>query len=468
MTKNPFATQSVSRRPALPTIIQPLHGAYDAARRAWNLAADQRPAGIAIATTADQVREAVLFARAHGLRVVPQSTGHLAAALPDIGDALLVRTALHDDVEIDPVARRARVKAGALWEEVVEAAAEHGLAAMHGSSPDVGVVGYSLGGGLSFYAREHGLAANHVTAIELVTAEGELVHADVSQNADLFWALRGGGGNFGVVTAIEFDLLPIRDVYAGALFWPLGHAREVLRTWTRWTRTAPDEITTSLRVLRLPDMPDVPEPLREVPVITVDGAFSGDAATGERLIAPLREAAPTMIDTWATVPAAGILRMHGDPEDPTPALADHALLDELDDAALDAFLAQTDEASGSPLLIAELRQLGGALAEPPLGAGSRGHLDGRFALFAVGVPMTPEVGEAVETALVALVEAMRPWANDRVYMNFAERGGEAEPGFTPEGYARLAEIRAAWDPDEVFVASHRIAPATEEVKAAAA
>jgi FAD/FMN-containing dehydrogenase len=459
-------TLSISRRPALPIVIQPLHGGYDAARQAWNLAADQRPAGIAVATTVEQVREAVLFAREHRLRVVPQTTGHLAGAMGDISDALLVRTDLHDDVEVDPVARRARVKAGALWEDVVEAAAPHGLAAMHGSSPDVGVIGYSLGGGLSFYARAHALAANQVRAIELVTADGEVLRADAEHHADLFWALRGGGGNFGVVTAMEFDLLPVPEVFAGALFWPVSHAPEVLRAWVAWTRTAPNAVTTSLRVLRLPDVPDVPEPLRAVPVITVDGVYLGDADAGEALLAGLRAAAPAMIDTWSTIPSADILRLHGDPEDPTPVLGDHALLDELDDAAGEAFLARVGEDSGSPLMIAELRQLGGALAAPPADAGARGHLDGRFALFAAGVPVTPQVGEAIEAALVELVETMGPWANDRLYLNFAERGGSAEPAYTPEAYARLAEIRAEWDPGEVFVGSHRIAPAERTARAA--
>ena len=459
LAMNPLTLTAPSRTRPLPTIVQPHHEFYDRVRLAWNLAADQRPAAVAVATTVEQVQEAVAFAREHGLRIAPQSTGHLAIALPSLEDALLLKTHLHDEVEVDPDTQTAYVKAGAIWEDVVTAAAPYGLTAPHGSSPDVGVTGYVLGGGLSFYAREHGLAANHVLAIDVVTADGEHRRVHPGQEPDLFWALRGGGGNFGVVTGVVLSLLPYDEVFAGALFWPAAEAENVLRAWMRWTRTAPTTITTSARLLRLPPLPEVPEPLRDVPVVTIDGVFLGDEADGAALIEPLRAVAPAMIDTWATVPAPAVMRLHGDPEEPVPALGDHALLGDLDDDGIAAFVAAAGEESGSVLLAAELRQLGGAASTPPAHGGARGALDGNFALFAVGVPVTPEVGEMIEADLERLLDAMAPWANGRVYLNFAEKGGSAERAYAPETYARLREIRAAYDPDEVFVASHRIAPA---------
>jgi hypothetical protein len=450
-------TSTTHRAPSRPLVIQPVHGGYDRARAAWNVAADQRPAGIVEARTPAEVRDAILFAGEYGLHVAPQTTGHLAGAMPALDRAILLRTKLRGEVEIDAGARRARVPAGAEWEEVVVAAAAHGLSAMHGSSPNVGVVGYLLGGGLSFYARRHGLGANHVLAIEVVTADGTLRRVDHEHEPDLFWALRGGGGNFGVVTAIEIGLLPYTEVFAGTTFWPAAQARDVLQAWQAWTRDAPDAVTTSARILRLPPIPEVPEPLRGVPVVAVDGVVLPGAGDPAELIAPWRSAGEPMIDTWAAGPPTQVLRMHGDPEPPTPALGDHALLGELGEAGMDAFIGAAGEDSGSSLVIAELRQLGGALAAAPAGAGARGHLDGRFALLGIGVPMGPVAGAEIEAHLALLTGAMADWDTGRMYLNFHERGGSAETSFGPEAYARLAAVRRAYDPDERFVASHRIA-----------
>jgi FAD/FMN-containing dehydrogenase len=441
-------------------IIQSLHGAYDAERQAWNLAADQRPDAVVTARTAQDVREIVEFARERGLKIAPQGTGHMGAALPHLGGTILLKTRLDDTIEIDPVARRARVGAGALWEDAVAAAAEHGLLTLHGSSPNVGIVGYSLGGGLSFLGRKYGLAANHVTAVEIVTADGEHVRADHDRHADLFWAVRGGGGNFGVVTALEFELFPLETVYAGAWFWPVEHAREVVSRWIEWTRTAPDAVTTSLRLLHLPPLPEVPEPLRNVPVVTIDGVVIGDEANGERILRDLRDIAPAMIDTWASVPAPALLELHGDPIDPTPAACHHLLLDELDDDAVEAFVSSLEPHLGSTIVGGELRQLGGALASAPADGGARASLDGSYAFFAFGVPPVPSETAAIDEALDGVAAALAPWDTGRVYLNFAERGGAADAAYSDDGtYARLAEIRAQVDPDELFVASHRIAPA---------
>ena len=436
--------------------IEPHHGGYDEARRAWNLHADLTPAAVVTATSAAEVQVAVRYAADRGLRVVPFTTGHLATALPDVSDALLLRTELTAAVEVDPVARIARVPAGAVWEDVVAAVAPHGLSVMHGSSPDVGVVGYLVGGGLSFYSRHHGLASNHVVAVEVVTADGELRRATAIEHPDLFWALRGGGGNFGVVTAIEIELLPYATVFAGAAFWPIADAATVLHAWHRWTLTAPTTVTTSFRFLRLPPIPEVPEPLRGVPVVCVDGV-AVDEADGAAMLARLRGAAAPMIDTFATVPADGVLRMHGDPEQPTPGIGDHRLLGELDEQGLAALVAIAGDGADCPLLIVELRQLGGALAAPPAHAGVRGHLEGRFAFFAIGVPMVPELEQPIFATLHALATVLEPFDTGRRYLNFDERGGSARRSFDPRSYEQLVEVRATFDPDRRFVASHEVA-----------
>lgn len=251
---------------------------YEDARRAWNLAADQRPAVVVLAESAADVGDAVRFARSHGMRVAPQSTGHGAMALEPLDGQLLLKLSRMRRVDVDPTRRKLRVEAGAQWQDVTVPADEHGLAALAGSSPNVGVIGYTLGGGLGWLARRYGLAANSVTAVELVTADGRLARIDADHEPELFWAVRGGG-TVGVVTAMEMDLYPVREVYAGALFFPIARSAEVLQTWRAWTDTVPDEMTSIARILRLPPLPDIPEHLRGQDFALVEAAYLGDART---------------------------------------------------------------------------------------------------------------------------------------------------------------------------------------------
>jgi hypothetical protein len=433
----------------------PTDPAWDQARMAWNVAVDQRPAAVAQATSADDVVAAVEFARDHGLRVAPQGTGHGAAAMPDLADTLLLRTSLMNGFSIDPARRVARVEGGTIWEPVAQAASEHGLIALHGSSPNVGVAGYTLGGGLSWLARKHGLAANSVTAIEVVTADGD--HRRVDGDDDLFWALRGGGHGFGVVTALEFALQPVTEIYAGSLFWPGAAAPEVLHAYREWTASLPDELTSIARLLRLPPLPEVPEPLRDVPVVDIGLAFDGDAATGEELIRPLREALTPMMDSVGTVAPTELLRLHGDPEEPVPAVGHHAMLGELPAAAVDALIEVAGADSGSRLIGVELRHLGGALARPSGDHGALGALDAEFLLFGVGIAGDPDGARINTERLDAVVEAMAPWANGNSYLNFAEQSGhDCSTAFGAASYERLQLIRRAVDPEGLFVGNHLI------------
>ena len=436
----------------LPPLVLPDSPHYDAARQAWNLHSDQRPAAVCVATTTAHVQAAMAYARAHDLRVAAQTTGHLSATLPSLEGTLLLRTALHDGVvEVDPAERVARIKAGARWGDVVEAVAPHGLAVMHGSSPSVGVVGYLLGGGLSFYGRTHGLAVNHVRAFEVVTPDGSLRRVDADNGAELFWALRGGGGAYAIVTAVELGLLPYAEVTGGALFFPAEQAGRVLRAWHEWTKTAPDTVTTTFRLLCLPPIPEVPEPLRGVPTVCVDGVAL-DAPEGARLERLLRSVAEPIMGGFGPMPSAAVVRLHGDPEEPVPAIGDGILLEQLDAWAIEAFLRVAGE--GSPLLAAELRHLGGALAAPPAGAGARGHLEGKFLMFGVGIPDAPAPAAELDAYLDVYLGAMAPWATGTRFTSFAERRRSLATCVPDEALARLARIRAAVDPDEVLVPSH--------------
>ena len=441
-----------------PPVILPEHDAYDAARQAWNLAADQRPAGVVQAHSASDVVGAVALAAELGLQVAAQSSGHLAAALPDLDRTLLVRTAI-GGVEVDPVARRARIGAGAIWQDVIDAITPHGLAALSGSAHDVGVVGYTLGGGISWLARSEGLAANRVAAIEVVTADGRLVRCDAGDEPDLFWALRGGAGSFGVVTAIEIDLLELTEVVAGMTIWPAGQAREVLAAWAAWARRAPEAATTAFRLLRLPPLPEIPEPIRDTPVVVLDGAVTGDDREADAAtLDVLRRAGTPIMDTWAPMSPAGLVQIHMDPPQPVPGIGHGILLEDLDAAAADAFLEAGDPEVVSPLLMVELRHTEGAIARAPQGGGARSALEGRYSFFAVGMPMDPSAAEAIEAKVEGLLRALAPAATGTVYLNFADRGGPAESAYPAEVYARLRELRGVWDPAERFVGSHRIAP----------
>ena len=430
---------------------------YDTARMPWNVAVDQRPAAVAVPRDVADVADVVRAAAAAGLRVAPQGSGHGAAALAEggLGDVVLVRTTDLTAVSVDPVARTARVEGGALWQDVVEAVAPHGLAALHGSSPDVAVIGYSLGGGLGWYARKLGLATNSLTAVELVTADGSLVRADAHQHEDLFWALRGGGGSFGVVTAVEFRLYPVPDVYAGLLLWDRERAPEVVRAWATWSAQSPDEVTTSLRVMSFPPLPQLPDFIRGRQVVVVDGAVLADDATARALLEPLRALGPEL-DTFARVPSASLTRLHMDPEGPTPAVAGAVVLDALPEEAVAAFLAEVGPGSTSSLLAAELRQLGGALGRHHPGGGALARLDGAYAGFFVAMAPTPELATLGRQDARRLAAALEPWSSGRSFLNFTEERTDTSTAYEPTAWERLRAVRAQVDPGRLFVANHPI------------
>ncbi|MBV8948798.1 MAG: FAD-binding oxidoreductase [Solirubrobacterales bacterium] len=443
------------------TVVGPADAGWDAARQAWALAVDQQPAAVALPESAADIVAIVNFARERGLRVAPQATGHNAHPLEHrLANAILVKTERMRAVDIDPTNRRARAESGAVWMDVIVPAAEHGLAAMAGSSPDVGVVGYTLGGGISWLSRRYGLAANSVTAVEVVTPDGTHLRTDRDQHPDLFWALRGGGGSFGIVTAIEIELRPITRVYAGAMFWPQGRAREVLQAWREWTQQElPDEVISVGRVLNIPPFPEIPEPLRGRSFVALEAVYLGDEAEGAELISPLRALAPE-IDTFSTVPAAALSHLHMDPDHPVPGKGDGMLFSEMPAKAIDAFVAAATGDSGSALLSAEIRQLGGAIARPAPEHGALGSIDAPYIMFAVGMTPTPELRDLVQTQVAGMQETLSPWSTPHFYMNFSERAIDSRLLY-PHAYTyhRLRAIKAEYDPGDMIQSNHPIPPA---------
>ena len=435
-------------------VVAPYDDGWDEARRAWHLAVDQQPELVAVPESAEDVVAIVEFAREHGYRVAPQGTDHNAPALGDLAGTILLKTHRMRGVTIYTNRRTARVEAGALWIEVVEAAAEFGLAALAGSSPDVGVVGYTLGGGLSWLARKHGIGANQVTAVEIVTADGALVRATRDNEPDLFWAVRGGGGNFGVVTAIEFNLFPISEVYAGILWYPVERAAEVLKAWRAWTDTVPDEMTSVGRILQLPPIPEIPEPVRGKSFVVVEAIWLGREDEGAALLEPLRALGPVM-DTVATMPVEGLSRLHMDPEQPTPAIADGGMVDVVDDELIDRLVAHT---IGTPLLSVEIRHLGGAVARARPEHGALASFDAPYAVFSVGITPTDELHAAVRRSIDAMEEALAPWQSRHTYLNFAGSKRDPRTLFTETAYHRLRRVKAKVDPANMIRSNHELEP----------
>ena len=436
-------------------LVLPGSEGWDEARTAWNLAVNQEPVAVVLAESARDVAETVKAAGAAGLRVAPQGTGHAASSLGDLSGTILLRTIRMRGVEIDPHDRRARIEAGVIWQEVTDAAAEHGLAALAGSSHDVGVFGYSLGGGLSWLGRKHGLAANAILAAEIVDAEGRCRRIDNENDPELFWAIRGGGGSFAVVTAIEMRLFPITEVYAGVVFFPIERADEVLGAWLEWSKDTPDELTSCGRMMRFPDVPFIPEPLRGNAFALVEAVYTGDAAEGEALVAPLRELGPAM-DTFRVMPARELSSLHMDPPGPVPGVGDGRLLGPIDRDAISALVASAGAESGSSLLSVELRQMGGALDRSAPGDGAATFAGTGAALFAVGMAMTPEMYAASERDAHRVIEALSPWDSGRDYMNFRESRSNGERLFSGDRFERLLAVKQRVDPDDRFRSNHPV------------
>jgi FAD/FMN-containing dehydrogenase len=418
---------------------------------------DQRPAVVVEAGSAADVAQAVRYARAHGIRIAPQSTGHGAGPLEPLDGAMLLRTTRMRTVHIDPAARTARAGAGAVWQDVTVPAAQHGLAALAGTAANVGVTGYTLGGGLGWLARRHGLAANSVTAAELVTPDGDLVRADADHEPDLFWAVRGGGG-IGVVTALEMRLYPVRDLYAGDLFFPIQRAAEVLHAWREWTATVPDEITSIAHLLRLPSLPQLPEPLRGRAFAMVEAAYLGDAGTGTELTQPLRQLGPEL-DTFATIPPPALGQLNMDPDQPVPARADGALLADFPAAAIDALVGLAGPDTGTLLASVEVRHLGGALARPAPGGGAQPSIDANYLVAAVGATPTPDLAAAVHAQAHAVKDALAPWHASYGYYNTEETPVPASAVLPAASYRRLQKVKAAYDPGQAIICAHPVQPA---------
>lgn len=422
----------------------------------FNLAVTHRPAVVVGATCAADVAAAVRWAAERGLSVAVQSTGHGPVRAAD--GALLVTTSRMKGVVVDPARRTAAAAAGSRWADVVAATAPHGLAPLSGSSSQVGIVGYTTGGGMGCLARQYGFAADLVRSVEIVTADGAVRHVDAESDPDLFWAVRGGKGNFGIVTSLEFGLVPVAEVYAGGVFFTGASARDLLHTYRTWAPTLPEEATASIAMLRLPPLEELPEPLRGQFVVHLRFAYTGDEETGRTLLAPMLAEGETLIFAVGTIPYAAVDSVHMDPTDPMPAWERGRLLRELPAEAVDALLEAAGPDVEIPLAMVELRLMGGALSRQPEVPNAVSGRDAAFSAFVVG-PLLPGLEEVVPAVGRGVLEAVAPWQTDGAQLNFlgdAHTPDAVARAWAPEVQRRLLAVKQAVDPANLFCHGHAL------------
>jgi hypothetical protein len=434
---------------ALPgKVVLPGDPTWDGDRLGWTVSVDQRPVAVVLVDDAQDVVTTVRFAAAHGFAVSAQPVGH--GATTAVNGTILLRTRGLRECTVDPEAQVARVGAGVKWGELQAVAGAYGLTGLAGSSPDPSVVGFTLNGGLSWFGRAHGLAAHSVVAVDVVDATGGLRRVTADSDPDLFWALCGGGGDFAVVTAMELRLFPAPHVYGGRLLWPIQMARPVLRAFRDITLTAPDELTMWAHLLQFPPLPEIPEPLRGGSFVSVDLTYLGSAEDAEALIMPLRTIPAQWLDTTDTVPVAELGAICAEPVDPMPTLEMSGLLADLDDAAITQLLAAAGADSGSPLVVVQIRHLGGALARGTAEQGPSGAVEEPYQVFCLGLPLSPELVAGCELTMAAVTHALRAQLTGRTFFTFLGSDDDPTRAFSTDALARLQQVKRSVDPRGVI------------------
>ena len=431
---------------------------YEQIRRGWDLTINHYPALILLSQNAADISAGVRFANEYSLGVAVQNTGH--GVLYPADDNLLIITSRMSSIHVDVEAKTAQVEAGVTWQQVLDAATPYGLAPLLGSSPHVGVVGYMLGGGIGWLARRYGFGVDSLRWIDIVTADGILRHTSPAENSDIFWGLRGGGGNFGIVTAMEFDLYPVPKIYGGSLSYPGEMASEALRFFRKWINTVPVELTSSIAIIKFPNLPQIPEELRGETQISLFAVYAGDAASGELLIRSWIEWRTPINNTFREMPFSEIGTITNDPVDPTPDFGSSDMLNELSDEAIDVIVNYATN-NNSPLIFSILRHAGGAIAQVPPDASAIGNRDATLYLLMGGVAPTPEALEALKTYVLGYRTALEPHTKGGVWMNFMNGNGSAakeriKEAYLPETYDRLLALKSKVDPNNLFRFSYQL------------
>ncbi|WP_157254005.1 FAD-binding oxidoreductase [Nonomuraea typhae] len=409
---------------------------FEQARKPWNVAVDQPVAAVVEAADAGDVEALVRQAKKDGLTIAAQPSGH--GATGDTGGAILLRTAALDAVEIRPEERLARVGAGARWGQVQAAAGEHGLTGLAGSMPLVSVTGYTLGGGLSWFSRKYGYAAERVRAFDVVDADGVARRVSADSDPDLFFALRGGGGDFALVTAVEFELFPEPLLYGGTITWPGHLAPEVFAAFREITSAAPRELSLWAARVQFPGAP---------PMVGISAAYLGSADEGRDLLAGLDAIGGALSDSRGALATADLGVITNEPTDPSPGASRGELLSELDDKATEILLAEPID----PLIAVQVRHLGGALADPATAAS--GTVAEPYLVYMLGLAITPEMAQGARDKQARLAQALGGYVSGRKPYTFLSASDTAAAAFPAQTLDRLREIKRARDPQGVFRAN---------------
>ncbi|WP_283133901.1 FAD-binding oxidoreductase [Rhizohabitans arisaemae] len=430
--------------------------AFAAETLGYNRAWRPDPELVVRATGPADVAAAVAFGAARGLGVAVQSTGH--GLVGDLGGSLLISTRRMKGLAVDPRARTVTVQAGVVWAEVIEAARPYGLAPLNGSFPGAGVMGFTLGGGLGPMSRRYGYAADHVRSVELVTADGTFHTVSPEREPDLFWGVRGGKGNLGVATALTIGLVPVTRLYGGGIHFRGESAPEVLHAYREWIEDLPEETTTSVALLRMPEAPELPEPLRGAFVVHLRIAHLGDPRLGEALLAPMRRAGRVLIDDVRDMPYTEIASIHNDPPDPQPFWEGSSLLARLSAGSVEELLRLAGPGAELPLAMVELRHLGGAARRAPEVPNAVCGRDAEFCLLAVG-----DATEEAARAGARVLDALAADSTGGTLLNFQGTAfDDLHRAYSAETYSRLRELKRIHDPGNLFRFGHVVPAAGED------
>ncbi|HUP54246.1 MAG TPA: FAD-binding oxidoreductase [Methylomirabilota bacterium] len=441
------------------SVVRPEDESYETARLVHNRNVDRYPSLIVKAANATDVARTVVFARDSGLELAIRGGSHSLAGYGTTDGGIVLDLSGMKGLHIDPERRLAWAQAGLTAGEYTVAAAAHGLATPFGDTGSVGISGLTLGGGIGWLARKYGLAIDALVSVEIVTADGRVITANENEHTELFWAVRGGGGNFGVVTRFQFRLYPVGMIFGGALFMP--PTREVLRSLGPIAASAPEELTTISILMAAPPAPFIPAELHGKPTLAIMFVYDGDAEAGQAAIEPFRQVATPIAELVMPMPYPGIYELLKDAETPGRGAHRSLFLDALDDTAIDTILEHTAAAS-SPATMTQIRILGGAMARVPAGDTAFAHRDAPVMVVILTPFEDPAEAPIHQAFTEAYFEALRPGSTG-VYANFLEAEGEARvhEAYPDLTYRRLAQVKRTYDPANLFRLNQNIRPAAE-------
>jgi FAD/FMN-containing dehydrogenase len=444
------------------TYLRPAQPGYEEARRVFNAMIDRHPAVIARCASTADVTAAVSAARERGLAVAVRGGGHSFSGLSTCDDGMVIDLRGLSSIVVDPQARTARAGGGVLWGEFDSATQAHGLHTPGGRVTTTGLGGFTTGGGYGWTSCKYGLACDNLISAEVVLADGRVVRASEREHAELFWGIRGGGGNFGIVTEFEFRLHPLGPiVLAGLAMFPIGRARDVLRRWRDWADVAPDELSTGCVVLTAPPEPFVPPELHGQPVLAIPVLYVGRPEAGEAAVQPLKDLGPA-VDHIGPMPYTAF-QAALDPLAPYGGARMYArgeYMRELSDAAIEVFLARATDlaALGAPLSQMVILRIGQGVAAVPDEATAFSHRDASYLFHPISAWASPADDERMIAATRAFAAAMRPFSTGASYLNFTHEPDRVRDAYGDRKYARLVGLKDTYDPANLFRLNQNIRP----------